>query len=529
MFKLALLIGIYAYLIFGLGLLGILYKVYIISTTLIFGLIFFYIYREKIKKILGRYFAVLRKVHVCKDILRTANLLLITALFVLVLQGIINLVGALGPELGFDALWYHLTLPKIYLQNHSIFYIPGGLLYYSAIPKLTEMLYIAGMTFGSEIFAKLIHYSFGILCLIALYGLSRKFLSKTLSLIVVVLFYSNLVIGWMSITSYVDLARTFFETMALWGLVEWQEKKQTKWLIVSAVMLGLAVSIKLLALESLLIFILLIILKKPKKNIFKDLLIYCGFALAIPLPWLIFSYINTGSPVYPFFSNIYSITLNSHLINPLNLADPISSIYIIFLPVALIFYKKLNPALKIVPLYSFLAVVIWFFTPQTGGGRFILPYLPAFSLITVAIISILKRKILRNSFIGLIIFFALFSLVYRGAANFKYIPVILGNQSKSQFLTNHLNFSFGDFYDTDGYFSKQIKPGDKVLLYGFHNLYYVDFPFIDSSYVKSGDTFNYVAVQEGSLPKKFKNWSLIYYNNKTKVGLYSIEGLKWIY
>ena len=41
MFKLALLIGIYAYLIFGLGLLGILYKVYIISTTLIFGLIFF--------------------------------------------------------------------------------------------------------------------------------------------------------------------------------------------------------------------------------------------------------------------------------------------------------------------------------------------------------------------------------------------------------------------------------------------------------------------------------------------------------
>ena len=76
---------------------------------------------------------------------------------------------------------------------------------------------------------------------------------------------------------------------------------------------------------------------------------------------------------------------------------------------------------------------------------------------------------------------------------------------------------------------KKIRSEDMVLLYGFHNLYYINFPFIDSSYVKKGDVFNYIAVQGNNLPKRFKIWSLIYYNDKTNVKLYSAGGLKWTY
>ena len=68
-----------------------------------------------------------------------------------------------------------------------------------------------------------------------------------------------------------------------------------------------------------------------------------------------------------------------------------------------------------------------------------------------------------------------------------------------------------------------------ALLYGFHNLYYINFPFIDSSYVKIGDRFNYIAVAGNNLPERFKVWNLIYYNEKTNVKLYSIGGMKWTY
>src|SRR5581483_11148274 len=125
-----------------------------------------------------------------------------------------------------------------------------------------------------------------------------------------------------------------------------------------------------------------------------------------------------------------------------------------------------------------------------------------------------------NILIGVIIFVSLVSIGYRAVANARYIPVIVGKETKNQFLSGHLNFSFGDFYDTDAYFSEHIKSSDTVLLYGFHNLYYVDFPFIDSSWVQKGDLFTYIAVQNASLPSQFKNWQLIYKNDKTLVQLY---------
>lgn len=518
MFTLAILIGIYSYIIFFLGLSNLLYKqiIYLVSIAYLLIVAFY------LKKNVSIYNFRCRVASFIRELPKLGLLLLA----IIILQIIINLTGALGPELGFDALWYHLTLPKIYLINHLVSYIPGGLLYYSAMPKLTEMLYVSGLALGSEIFPKLIHFSFGILCLIALYKLSRKFLTKNYSLLALVLFYSNLVVGWMSITAYVDLSRTFFEIMALWGFVNWIGKKEKKWFIMSAFLLGLAISTKLLALGSLLILTILILIFTRKISY---ILIYCFCALMIPLPWFAFSYLYTGSPVFPFFTKIYSVNPNFSLINPLSLSDPISPLYIIFLPVALFIYRKLKPNLKIVDLYSFLAVIVWYLTPQTGGGRFILAYLPASSLITVVVISMVKQKALHNVFIGLVIVLASFSVVYRGAANFKYVPVVFGQESKSQFLTNHLNFSFGDFYDVDGYFAKKIKETDKVLLYGFHNLYYVNFPFIDSSFLKKGDRFNYIAVYGDNLPSRFKFWNLIYFNTKTNVRLYSIGGMKWIY
>jgi hypothetical protein len=67
-----------------------------------------------------------------------------------------------------------------------------------------------------------------------------------------------------------------------------------------------------------------------------------------------------------------------------------------------------------------------------------------------------------------------------------------------------------------------------VLLYGFHNLYYIGVPFIDSSYVQKGEVFDFVATQHTDLPHRFSYWQPIYYNKITDVTLYTL-GQKWIY
>ena len=534
MFALATLTGICSYLIFSLGVLGLLNKniIGLLSVFFISGFIIYFFKTIRLTKIN------------LASVLKEKFVFLLLAL--LIVQVVINFIGVLGQELSFDALWYHLTLPKLYIQNHAVVHVPGSLLYYSDMPKLIEMLYVPALLFGNEIFAKLIHFSFGLLSCSALYFLCRKLFDRKLSIIAVIIFYSNLVVGWQSITAYVDLARTFFEIIALWGFINFLEGENKKWLIVSAVMIGLATSVKILALGSLFIFLTLIIYfgilnhHKPRK-IVNQISIFLLFSLLIPFPWFIFSFLNTGNPFYPLFTNIYPVSFSLNLLNPFNFltelwsllirsADPVSPLYLIFLPLIAVYFIKFSKTSKFIGLYSMLAVLVWYFTPRTGGGRFILPYLPAFSILVVQVIAIFEKKVeFRRLFLVLVVGISLSSIIYREVANAKFIPVILGRESKNQFLSNHLNFSFGDFYDTDGYFKKNITSKDTVLLYGFHNLYYVDFPFVDSSWVKKGNKFNYIATQNSDLPKRFSNWDLVYYNSKTHVNLYSLGGIKWVY
>lgn len=522
MFILALLIGLYAYVLFFLGISNYLYKGLVAFFTVYYwGTIFMWKRKDLLTSIRGLP-SVFKRIK--KDV---------AFIFVLLLLHIgINVIGVLGPELAFDALWYHLTLPKLWLTNHVISFIPGGLLYYSAMPKLGELLFIPGLVFGDEILVKAIHLSFGLLTCLALYKLQRKFFNTFFSLLGVIIFYANLVVSWESISAYIDLIRTFFEVMALWGFVTWWKTQQKKWLILSALMVGFAITTKLLAIGSLFIFSILSIwiLWRKKKNLFIGLLIYWIIAMLIPLPWFILSYLHTGNIVYPFFSDIYRVTpeplsFTTFLIELwvlfTNAADPISPIYLIFLPLIIIYFSKFRPEIKVAAIYSLFAIFVWYITPRTGGGRFILPYLPAFSLLCTAVLYQLRNnKIMLNYAIGTIIFISCITLAYRSVANSKYLPVILGEQTKQEFLKNNLNFSFGDFYDSDGYFLEHIISQDTVLLYGFHNLYYVNFPFIDSSWVKPGDRFTYIATQNTILPEKYKNWKLVYRNDETMIKLY---------
>ncbi len=522
MLELAVFLGIYSYLIFLLGIFGFLCKNVIIISTLIYFFLFC-IYFFKNRKI--------SFINISK--LDNFSKLLISLLFI---QSLINIFGALGPETSFDALWYHLTLPKLYLQNHLIYHIPGNLLYYSDMPKNIEMLFVTALAINGEIIAKLISFLFGILCLVAIYKLAREFLSKQYSLIAVLIFYSNLVVGWQSITSYVDLGRTFFEIVSFIQFYLWIKTKRKIYLISSAVITGFSIATKTGALDSLLIYLFLILAVSNIKQISKpilNVLLFFVISIIVASPWFIFSLINTGNPFYPIFSNILTLRFG---LEPLGLiknliipSDPINPIYLILIPLVIVFFKKFDFKLKILTVYSLLGILFWFLNSSIGGTRYLLPYLPILSILSAISIFQIKEINLKKYLIGIVLFLSLVSIFYRGIANSKYLPVILGKESKQNFLIKNLNYSFGDFYDTDGYFKKHIKSSDKVLLFGFHNLYYVDFPYIDSSWVKKGDKFNFIAVQNGDLPKRFSDWKKVYYNEKTKVSLYTKGNKTWVY
>ncbi|MDP1743838.1 MAG: hypothetical protein Q8L51_03545 [Candidatus Amesbacteria bacterium] len=104
MFALAVSIGILSYALMALGLLGIL------SNETIF---------------------IVAVIYLCTSPLWFPSPKLgegtkrrgIILFGIVIIQALINLIGALGPELGFDALWYHLPIPQnlaYQSQNHFL-------------------------------------------------------------------------------------------------------------------------------------------------------------------------------------------------------------------------------------------------------------------------------------------------------------------------------------------------------------------------------------------------------------------------
>lgn len=537
MFQLALIIGTYSYIIFFMGILNVLYKELVIIVTVVFILISAFVLRDKVRRSI-RYLQTEFRLLQNNKIIMVLPVLWIVLVF-------INLIGALGPELAFDALWYHLTFPKIYLENHAIFHIPGGLLYYSDMPKLGELLFVGALALGNEITAKVFHLLFGLLICAVLYLYTRKQSSSLIAFIAVLIFYSNLVVAWESITAYIDLIRTFFELLALVAFLQWARVKNRYWLILCSFMLGLAIATKLLSLGTLaiissMLFFILIMDKASIVDIIKKMLSFLLIALLIPLPWFIFSTIHTGNPVYPFFTSTYAVNpstpnqlqflteiWNILLFSP----DPVSPMYLIMLPVIVLYFSKFTKEQKLIAVFSLLSLIVWYFTPRTGGGRFLLPYLPAYSILCAVCIAYLLKQSLTigKLLIGLVIVISITTAGYRFIANSKYVSVILNQETKSQFLANNLNFSFGDYYDTDGYFKKLLKHDDTVLLYGFHNLYYADFPYKHESWIKKGDSFTHIATQNAELPERFYEWNLVYENKTTNVKLYTNGDKIWSY
>ncbi len=417
MFTLAILISVYSYLIFALGLLGLLYPGYILLVSVEFFL-------------LCLLFLPTKKISV---VLSLKSRLLLALLFVMI--GV-NALGALGPELGFDALWYHLTIPKIWLLNHKIFFLSDGRYYYSVMPKLAEMGYLSVLALSSEIGAKVMHLGWGLLTMAVVYRIARKWLSQEYSVLAMLVFYANLVVGWQSTTAYVDLCRAFFEALAFYCLVDNKIYK-------SGLALGLAIATKLLAVGTLPVFWVLLVLQKTS---FKTVLVFTVFVAVPVLPWLLFAYLSTGNPIYPIFSG-YDLSSVRHVSDVITIfarsADPLSPIYLMLLPLTIYFRNRLP---KQVTVYCLLALMVWWFVPRTGGGRFILPYLPVFSVLAVLTIKLIKDNLLRRMAIGLVIVLMLISIGVRAVANSKFIPVVFGKQTKQQFLDKNLNKHFGGNY-----------------------------------------------------------------------------------
>lgn len=451
----------------------------------------------------------------------------------LLAQITINVIGTVGPEIQFDALWYHLTLPKIFIQRQKIEIFPNTPFFHSALPKLVEMLFIPALAIDSDLLTRFIHLLFGCLTAITIIVYGQKYIGIKAALLAGLIFYSDLSVGWLSQTAYIDLGRTFFETLAFFSLLEWWQKKSAQSLVKIGIFLGIALATKTLALGSLAIVSFVVALYAKTKKAY-SVVIICLIAMSISGVWYIRSYQATGNPIYPIFSphlaetkTIYAPKITDFFLDffrlsnaPMGWDAAMSPLYLLLLPISLILTRR-QLLTKLIGVYCLLGYSIWFFIPRVGGTRFILPYLPAFALLSVNFFLLktgLAKK-LQNVAMVFIFLVSTGNGIIRAYIVKPNLNLLLGRETAHEYLAKRLNYNHV-FFDLDYYFEKTIKPTDMVYIVGGHSYAYANFPYVHESFYK-GEPFNYILTHNAPLPEKFSSWNLIYENQKTKVKLYS--------
>jgi 4-amino-4-deoxy-L-arabinose transferase-like glycosyltransferase len=522
MFTLALILGLYAYTIQFIGKFNQLNFTFL-TISLILFLITIFIYCYKIRKSIKlpnfNHLNTLQKI-----------IVILLSLFF-----IVHLLGTLTPEIFYDALWYHLTLPKLFLQLNKITFLPGNLFYYSVMPQLGEMYYLVTLFFTNEIAAKSIHFLFALLILGAIYIFAKKYWGKSVALLACLIFFSDLAVSWQLTTAYIDLIRTFFEFLAFTYFYHWFKNRNNQSLIKSGILCGLAISTKYQAISSLFIIALLILIYSKKSRI-KKILHFVLPSLLFSIYWFINAYINTGNPIYPIFSSHLDSSHNLIFPNPIHFIldffklsnlpndwiSPISPLYLILLPVAIYFTNK-KKNLRPLALLLLLSYIIWFFIPRTGGSRFIVPFLPVFAIFTTSFFSCKYShlKFYKKTALLTIFSVALINLALRAYINKKAVPFLLSKQTKQEFLVENLDLTHA-FLDTDNYFENNLNKGDHVYFIGGKTLYYVDFPFSHAS-INNYQNEKYILTQYQDLPLEYSNYNLIYENPRTQVKLYRVH------
>ncbi|MCS6860010.1 MAG: phospholipid carrier-dependent glycosyltransferase [Abditibacteriales bacterium] len=307
-------LGVIAYLMLGLGLLGGLQRAVVVTVLLVlFGSQGRGIYEWL--RLGGKWLKEQR--HVQRSLVERALTVY------LVITSLLLLLASLCPPTGsdWDGLTYHLAAPKNFLRHGRIFYIAFD--HHSNFPFTVEMLYLLGLSLrgwtmeatGGAVAAKLFHTLFALLSAATIYAFGRRHLSRPAGLVGAAVFLSMPIVASEAVIAYADLGLAAFTLLALYafwnGKVERSkpsacEAAHAQYATLSAIFAGLCMGTKY---SGLLIFgwlgLMMLGDVVRARSSLRPLLIFALVGALVASPWYVKNVVYTRNPVYPFLYKVF--------------------------------------------------------------------------------------------------------------------------------------------------------------------------------------------------------------------------------
>ena len=172
----------------------------------------------------------------------------------------------------------------------SIIFLPHN--FYSNLPQLTEMIYLL---LGSDAAAKMFHWCCGVLAALAVFAVGAKLWSRRIGITAAALFYCLPFVQDLSQTARIDLATTFFATLAFAAVL--QANDGDRWVWLAGMLTGAAVATKWTAIPVVLIAASagILLARRP-------VFMFGLFVVLFVAPWLFKNWLLAGNPIYPLHS-----------------------------------------------------------------------------------------------------------------------------------------------------------------------------------------------------------------------------------
>jgi len=210
---------------------------------------------------------------------------------------------ALAPEIFFDALVYHLRLPKFYWLEGG--FKPTPYLLYSGIPMQMEMVYGWALFWGNETLARLLHWSTGFVSVIAMLGIATRGGWRKYGWLGALIFLSTPMIGDHLYRCGIEGGATLWVLCAVSAFSIAQRiepTKQTRWIALSGSFIGFAMAAKYTFWPLLGVFVIVCMLQGLSR---KQILIGSAAAVACVAPWIVKNMWFYGNPIFPFFHEVF--------------------------------------------------------------------------------------------------------------------------------------------------------------------------------------------------------------------------------
>jgi hypothetical protein len=500
-FSAALGLGALSLLTFGLGLVGLFHR-------WLFWLLFLFlavILYPQIRAMANT----LREGPILPTGTRLNRTLAIYLGFILIL----TFFRCLSPPTAWDSQVYHLTAPKLYLQAHRL---PVDIdIPYLGFPPLLEMLFTAGLLLKGDIVARLIHYAYGSLTLLALFAFARRYFNHKVAWFSMAIFYSVPSLVLISTWAYVDLGLIFYEFTAFYALMRWLEERDKRWLALTAILCGLAMGVKYTSVILPITLALIIALRARQeglKETAKTLLFFGLLTIMVASPWYLKNFFSTGNPFYPFFfGGTYWDEFRAWwysragtglaftapwrlLIAPWEMTvlgiqgterydATISPILLTVIPLLALVWRKITPEERRVIGYALLVCLIqylfWLYGVTQSAllvqTRLLFPIFSLLALLagyTVERLALLTRRAFSLQwFVTAVLLLALGLNALSSALQFisdSPLRYVTGFESKESYLTRHL----GLYYTTVVYINENLSPSAKILFLWEPRSYY---------------------------------------------------------